>query len=202
MAEFRDEDDSLLTNYSRIPQIASDFTDWRYEKMQEVVSFCKKRDLIPPNFFQECLNLDLIKQNDEAKLNPGERKIVEDFKEKYYKENWQTVLMKMMRYKKPMVANAHWLTKESLKMESGSEVFIHVAWLKPGRHTYLVSHNSETIVEAPATSKAVSFFGLGGAAAKKKQTTFYVHEMLATFREEKIPYCKYLSFNLTKRHFV
>ena len=142
MAEFRDEDDSLLTNYSRIPQIASDFTDWRYEKMQEVVSFCKKRDLIPPNFFQECLNLDLIKQNDEAKLNPGERKIVEDFKEKYYKENWQTVLMKMMRYKKPMVANAHWLTKESLKMESGSEVFIHVAWLKPGRHTYLISHNS------------------------------------------------------------
>lgn len=120
-------------------------------------------------------------------------KTVAEFKEQYYKGNWEIVLMKMMRYKKPMVANAHWLTKESLKMEGGSEVFIHLAWVKPGRHTYVISHNPESISDLPnppPMSKVVSFFGVGGNAPKKKATTFYVHDMLATFREEKIPYCK------------
>jgi len=53
--------------------------------------------------------------------------------------------MKTMRYKKPMVANAHWLSKESLKVDSESEVYIFLGWLKPGRHTYVINHYVDNI---------------------------------------------------------
>ena len=76
MTEIRDDDDSLPMNMSKTPMIASGFNDWRYEKMFEVVEFCMTKDLNPPNFFQECLDNDLINGKDEAKLIPGEIAIV------------------------------------------------------------------------------------------------------------------------------
>lgn len=53
--------------------------------------------------------------------------------------------MQMMRFKKPMVANAHELTAQSLKVDPSHPVYIHMAWCKPGLHTYCISHNPDDI---------------------------------------------------------
>ena len=56
----------------------------------------------------------------------------------------------MMRFKKPLVANAHMLTKESLKVEPGAPVYITVAWMKPGRHTYAIKYEPDGTEKRPS----------------------------------------------------
>ncbi len=79
------------------------------------------------------------------------------------------------------------MTKESLKTDSDSKVYIHVDWVKPGKHTYLVHHVSEdaTSDEEDEPKTAFNFFmkpKVTKAKTVKKKT--YMHEMLSTFREE------------------
>jgi hypothetical protein len=45
--------------------------------------------------------------------------------------------MDMIPYKKPMIANVQNLSSLSEEFELG-EVYIHFAFLKPGKHTYVV----------------------------------------------------------------
>ena len=145
----RNTDKSLPMNNSYTPLIAGTFNDWHFEKMQEVVKFCQNSDYEPPNFLQECVNEGLIngKAVSIGKLNTDQKQVFDEYKTNYYKENWQTVLMRNMRYKKPMVANAHQLTLESLKVDPNSPVYIHLAWIKPGRHTYVVNQASTKIAK-------------------------------------------------------
>ena len=140
-----------------------------------------------------------------------ERHIVENTKSQYYANNWKSVLMTMMRYKKPMVANAHQLTEESLKHDSKQPFYMFLAWLKPGRHTFVISHRAGGQEKPNNTRLSLGKMGLpktisapppqptslSALMAKLKPPkqdystqTFYVHEMLATFRDEKIPFCK------------
>lgn len=95
---------------SDIPRIAASFNNWQYEEMHEVVNFCIKNDLDKPNFFKKCFEDGSVTTEDETKLAHAERLVLENTRTDYYKENWKEVLMCMMRYKKPMVANAHLLT--------------------------------------------------------------------------------------------
>ena len=43
-----------------------------------------------------------------------------------------------MRYKNPLIANAHLMTSLTNKIDPESKLFFHIDWLKPGRHTFLV----------------------------------------------------------------
>ena len=58
--------------------------------------------------------------------------------EKYYKENWSKVIMKIMRYKNPLIANAHMMTSITNKIDSESKIYFHIDWLRPGRQTFLI----------------------------------------------------------------
>lgn len=84
-------------------------------------------------------------------------------KEAYYRFNWQTVLMRMVRYKKPMVANAHCMTQENLKADPESPIYVHMTWVKPGRHTYAISNDNEFVDSSGEEGKADAlsnlFFG-------------------------------------------
>lgn len=137
----------------KVPRIASDFNNWQYEQMHEVVSFCTENDLNKPNFFKQCLEDGIITTEEESKLLVQERHVVKQAKAKYYQDNWKSILMCMMRYKKPMVANAHLLTQESLNHDPTQPVYMHLGWLKPGRHTFVISHNPGD-AEGPEEKKA------------------------------------------------
>jgi len=97
----RDTDVDLHTNVSNTPMIASDFTDWRYQPMQEVVRFCTDRDLSPPNFEELCVNAGLLNASSAGRLNGDEKKILNKVKREYYVDHWQEVLQELVRYKKP-----------------------------------------------------------------------------------------------------
>ena len=65
------------------------------------------------------------------------------------------------------------MTKISLQKDPNQKVFCYIDFLKPGRHVYAVSH------QEPEPSLLNMY-----------QRDFYVHDLLATFRNEKPPNCK------------
>ena len=76
---------------------------------------------------------------------------------------------------------------------------MHVAWLKPGRHTYTINYEPEEIFSDSAEGKQDALLSLlmnKNVKGKKSKKTFYVHEMLATYREEKVPLCKSTNSNI------
>ena len=59
------------------------------------------------------------------------------FRKNYYSERWPTLLMEMIPYHKPMIANVQSLTSISEEFELG-DIYIHCTFLKPGLHSYVV----------------------------------------------------------------
>ena len=82
--------------------------------------------------------------------------------------------------------------------EDPTSIYFHIDWLKPGRHVYAINHSNAPVYEDDEdmiTSKLMQ--GIRSKIAKQKgygkksEETFYLHEMLATFRVEEVPsYCK------------
>ena len=53
--------------------------------------------------------------------------------------------MKIMRYKNPLVANAHMMTSITNKIDTEAKIYFHIDWLRPGRQTFLIQHDNEDI---------------------------------------------------------
>lgn len=69
-------------------------------------------------------------------MTKEEEKIVEEITSGYYKENWDKIIMKFIKFANPHIANSEALT--SLKIDPNQHIYFHAAWLKPGRNTYIV----------------------------------------------------------------
>lgn len=106
--------------------------------------------------------------------------------------------MRIMRYRNPLVANAHMLTNITNQIDPNQKIYFHIDWVRPGRHVFLIQHDNDEIrvgdgaeeeKKAPPTSIS-ALFGLKKMQPtapeppklKKSTNNFYVHEMLATFR--------------------
>lgn len=199
--QHRSQDESLAFNASHTPLIAGSFNDWHYERTKEVVPFCMDKDPSPPDFLKRCIEgEELPPECATRKLRRDEEELVAARRRAWYDENWQTVLMSMMSFKKPMVANAHQLTQQSLRVDPTHPVYIHLAWCKPGLHTFAIKHESEDVVSDGEEGQQKAAFSLfmntKVKQGSKERKTFYVHDMLATFRDEEVP----LHFN--PRHLV
>ena len=46
-----------------------------------------------------------------------------------------------MKFKNPLVANAHALTTISSTVDQSSQNYFHIDWVKPGRHTFVIEHD-------------------------------------------------------------
>ena len=57
--------------------------------------------------------------------------------ESYYKENWSKVILVIMRYKNPLIANVNQITSLTIS-DTTQDMYFHIDWLKPGRHVYAV----------------------------------------------------------------
>ena len=67
-----------------MPIFASSFNGWHFQKMQEVVPYCMKNDLSPPNFTEECVADGLIKPQKDGRLTEDMQKTVQLYAEAYY----------------------------------------------------------------------------------------------------------------------
>lgn len=95
----------------------------------------------------------------------------------------------MLRYKKPQIANAHLLSRENLQYTESEPIYIHIAWMPPGRNTFCISHDESAGGIDAEESKADNFLSnLLNRGLRKMKQTFYVHDMLSTFRDEHIPF--------------
>ena len=61
--------------------------------------------------------------------------------EEFYENYWSSVIMTIMEYKQPLVANAHTITNASTKVDPNNKIYFHIDWVKPGRHTFVVEHD-------------------------------------------------------------
>ena len=138
-------DEDFMPVYHSTPRIAGAFNGWHYHYMREIVPFVEENDASPPDFAKLCLDELKLKQWQYEIMDEKAQKIVAARKQQYYEENWSTLIMRVLRYKNPLVANAHKLTSVTSKIDPGSKVYFHVDWVKPGRHVFLVQHDSQEV---------------------------------------------------------
>ena len=51
--------------------------------------------------------------------------------------------MSIMKYRNPLVANAHNLTTLSAKVDPNHKMYFHIDWMRPGKHVFVVEHDKE-----------------------------------------------------------
>ena len=88
--------------------------------MREVTEFCKANDPSPPDFVSEMVEDGLIRQeceNDRSRMTAHDKKLVSAKLDHFYETHWSSVIMSIMQYKNPLVANAHALTTLSTKVD-------------------------------------------------------------------------------------
>ena len=78
-------------------------------------------------------------------IDDKKQKIIDARTDQYYKDHWSTVIMDILRFKNPLVANAHMLTSYTNKLDPKTKVYFHIDWLRPGRHTFLIQHDADEI---------------------------------------------------------
>jgi len=69
-------------------------------------------------------------------MTQRELKMVEQVTNDYYIQNWDRIIMKLMRFANPQIANFEAL--ESLKIDPTEKIYFYTAWLKPGQNTYVI----------------------------------------------------------------
>lgn len=130
--------------------LSSAFTDWHPKPMREVVEFCKENDPYPPDPIPQMVIDGLIRQQcaqlTREQLNANEQQKYETWMQAYYEAQWSSVIMAIMRYRNPLVANAHTLTTLSAKVDPNHKMFFHIDWVKPGKHMFVVEHDKESII--------------------------------------------------------
>ena len=66
-------------------------------------------------------------------------------KQRYYEDHWSSVIIRIMRYKHPLIANIQSLTSHVTKSDPSNPIYFHIDWLKPGKHYYVVNHDNENV---------------------------------------------------------
>ena len=67
---------------------------------------------------------------------------------KYYITEWHRIIMPLLRYNQPNVANLEDFPFSTLKLDKKETVFFHVAYVKPGRSTYVIQHAKDKTMGA------------------------------------------------------
>ena len=107
----------FIPNFASVPKIASSFTEWRYTEMREVIKFCTEEDPHKPDFLGRLVDEGIIRREcsgpDKAPLTEHERSLLQNQIQQYYKDNWAKVILLIMRYKNPLIANVNQITSLS-----------------------------------------------------------------------------------------
>ena len=75
------------------------------------------------------------------KLFKGEQDKFEARMEDYYETEWSSVIMSIMQYRNPLVANAHTLTSMSASVDPSQPMYFHMDWVRPGKHIFIVEQD-------------------------------------------------------------
>ena len=122
--------------------------------MRSIVEFCAENDPYKPDFLGKMIGEGIIRRectpnedNDNAKMNSHEKQLLQNQVHQYYKENWASVILIIMRYKNPLIANVNQISSLSEELDANQEIYFHIDWLKPGRHVYAIEHTIGEVAE-------------------------------------------------------
>ena len=108
-----------MPEVSRAPKIASEFTGWQYKEMRGIVEFCTDNDPHKPDFMSKLIDDGVVRPEcageKGATLTAFEAGLLKNQTESYYKDNWSKVILTIMRYKNPLIANISQITSLSDK---------------------------------------------------------------------------------------
>ena len=117
--------------------------------MREVIPYVRKHDPYPPDVRPGLIADGLIRNEVGEPYNKppnkGEQLYIEQKLTSYYNKNWPTIIMRILKFRAPLVANGQSLTSESIKVDPSNPIYFHVDWLRPGKHVYLVEHDNEPV---------------------------------------------------------
>ena len=137
-------DEDFMPTFHQTPVLRADFTDWHEKPMREIIKYCRENDTSPPYFITELIDLGVVREEcDEPfnkPLNEYEKGQVNSKLTDYYETSWSSVIIKIMQFKNPLVANAHALTTLTSKVDPSNQNYFHIDWVRPGRHTFCVEH--------------------------------------------------------------
>ena len=95
------------------PYIYGSFTSWKPKKMRDMAEFLKEVDAKDPNpmdFVRVCYDQGKVRSSCLGEggedLYRDEQEAVDEEKRKYFYDNWDKVIMPLLRYRFPHVANA------------------------------------------------------------------------------------------------
>lgn len=71
-------------------------------------------------------------------LDEEELKSVQKKQDEYYATYWHRIIMPFLQYRQPYVANQDEISMSTLKPTKDDPIYFHVAYVKPGRTTYVV----------------------------------------------------------------
>ena len=128
-------------------------------------------------------------------MNAHEQNLHKVKMDHYYEENWAKIIMKFFPDKNPLITNSQSLSSLSSSVDKLNGLYFYCTWIKPGRHTYLIKHDTDNIYsdteEGQYSKKIDNFMATKMSPGKKSTKNFYVHELLAGFRTEPIkPFAK------------
>ena len=135
------------------PAISGKFTNWSAKYMREVLDFCKKCDTDPIDLKSDAIRNGLVRpetKDPNVPLTENEKHYLDNQLENYYRDNWSHVVMKNLKYKNPLVVNSTYLNPQIFNLDSidvSKHPFVHVSFVKPGKHTYYVSNDHGEIEE-------------------------------------------------------
>ena len=115
------DEEEFLPETGFEPKIASQFTDWKYKTMRNVVKFCQENDHHKPNFMESLVNDKIIRKEcnppTNSPMNTHEKELMEKTINKFYRKNWPKIILKIMRYNNPLVANVSQISSLSTEMD-------------------------------------------------------------------------------------
>ena len=95
-----------------------------------------------PDFAKMCMEEGKVREvcigENADPLNAEEIASIEAKREWYYTKHWHKIIMPLLKYRHPFVANVENFPLGEIKVSMDDPIYIHIEYVKPGRTTYVV----------------------------------------------------------------
>ena len=111
-----------------------------------MLDFLVANDKYAPDFIKQAVDKQLVRDlciDEQAPqpLTENEQESIRKLSEEYYEKHWHRIIMPLLKYKHPHVANKEQIALSTLKLSQEEPLYFFVAHVKPGRCTYVVQQS-------------------------------------------------------------
>ncbi|CDW89852.1 UNKNOWN [Stylonychia lemnae] len=149
---------------SNNPSLYGSFTNWKKKELLKIEQFCQIIDKDPPDLYTILRRKKLIgKEFSTYEELPDQLKKqfdpeLKDHIKNHYRKSFKEVIMKNSLYRRPYLVNGQFLERFSDRTQE--QLYVYPCFIRAGKHSYIVKNTDDD---------------------------YFLHKMIAPFREEDIP---------------